>query len=125
MKKGFTLIEIIISILILSFVTISIGTLFLLTGDTTNNVLKLNDAEKLCVSQIEYLKSVSSDSALLMNNTIHNYNTIPDYKNFKREIFVQQYFSGDTSLLKLSVNVKWKTAFNENKMSLCGVNFYE
>ncbi len=123
-KNGISLIEVIITILIIGISVSSISTLFLFGFNKNQFSNDLMRAEQLASSKIEFIRTLSSDSAILLNNTIENFNSINGYEKFKREIFVKPAISGDSNFLKIESDIYWQNERGMQQYKLAGAHIY-
>ena len=89
-KRGFTVIELIIVIIVISISASGIAGLFIIGLDKGNVSGDLVKASQLTFSRIEYLKNLPYSTVLPLNNTVQNYNTIEFYPEYKLTTFAQR-----------------------------------
>ena len=118
-KKGFTILELIIAIVVFTVIGSTISLMYIMSLNTKESSNNKNKAMILANNKMEELYSLNNDSVVLLNNNIENYNTINNYSNYKRLILINK--EKDTDLLKLEINVFWKQNNFEKKYSLIGL----
>jgi prepilin-type N-terminal cleavage/methylation domain-containing protein len=122
-KKGFSLIEIVIVIFILIICLFAVSNMFFLSFDKNELSYYKIKAAQLALSNMEYLKSISADSVLLLNNNTENYGSISGYEKFKR-LTRSKIINSDTNLILVETNIFWKSNNKELNYKLTGVNYY-
>ena len=109
MKKGFTLVEMIVAITIISIGLLSMAVLFpAYLRSQTHNDLNIQ-ALKLCNQKIEFLKSLDFQDSLL-NEGIHKPETLYLYNG--NIMFIRTYNITDNfpynDMKKIDINIEWK-----------------
>jgi len=123
--KGFSLLELMISVFVIAIALGAIVSMILLGSDVYLNASYENRALNLAANRIEFLKALSSDSALFYNNFFEDYNSIADYPEFSRLTIVYPNTAGDTKFLKLECRINWQGIIEKREYRLTGVNYYQ
>ena len=122
-KSGLSLIELVISIFVVGIAVSSITALIIIGINKNKTAGEYYKGQLLVSSRIEFLKSISADSALTYDNTVEDYGAIEDYPLYKRLTFVKPV-DGDTDLLKIESAAYWQTESGEMKIKFSGASFY-
>ncbi|HPG31006.1 MAG TPA: prepilin-type N-terminal cleavage/methylation domain-containing protein [bacterium] len=126
MKKseaGLSLIELIVAIFIIGIAVSSITALIIIGINKNKTAGDYYKGQLLVSSRIEFLKSISADSAITYDNTVEEYGEIKDYPLYKLQTFVKPV-DGDTNLLKIESAAYWQTESGEMKIKMSGANCY-
>jgi len=108
-KKGFTLIEIVATLVILGITLVSIVSLFSY-GTRAMTLNKQNTiATMLLQKKYEELKSTKFDN--IINVSGATYSTFPDYSI---DINVQSSYGGNPFLKKVEIRITWLSNFGSN-----------
>ena len=123
-KIGLSIIELIIAIIVISVSASGIIGLFI-TGFDKNTVSgDIIKAEQLASSRMEYMKNITYDSALALDNTINDYSTIYMYPDFKLTTYVRPVNGVDSTFLKIEAIVEWHNSRGLRDYKLIGAYNY-
>lgn len=122
MKKqinGFSLIEIIISILLFSILIVIIFPLIYLYTDLSESTALINKSNILLNNSFSMMQVIDSDSISLVNGLylLNDYNTIDNFPEFNREIYVYNEISPDTKLKKIHIITKYYSFSGDQKQN--------
>lgn len=104
-KNGFSFIEIIFALIILSIIITGIyPALFIQTDISRANILKEKSIILLNNTAVE-MQSIKSDSIAIINGlySSDSYGMIPDFPEFRREIYIYDEIVGDTNLKRVHI----------------------
>lgn len=102
-KRGFTLIEIIISIFILSVGIVGILLAFPLGVQVESNAKMKTCASKLAQEKIEEVASLPYED---INSSLEGYGTIPGFQSYKRETNIDYYNPDSSSSTTIDLGIK-------------------
>lgn len=118
-EKGFTLIEIVISVFIFSVGVLGIMLAFYLGVQVSSKAKMQTCASKLAQEKIETIISLPYEE---VNSSIEDYGTIESFESYKRETDVHYYnpelistTTEDTGLKLVKVSVFWDSPFGAEK----------
>jgi type IV pilus assembly protein PilV len=87
-EHGFTLSEVLIAIVVLSIGLLGLSAMMIVATNSLAFSKKLTTATTLAQDKLEEIKYTAYTSVVPANHPLENYNTIPGYAQFKREVTI-------------------------------------
>ncbi|HOK41818.1 MAG TPA: prepilin-type N-terminal cleavage/methylation domain-containing protein [bacterium] len=116
-KTGFSLIEIIFAIIVFAIIVSSLFPLIYLFVDFAYSNILLEKSNILINNTVSEINRLNPSLICNINGLYKSdsYTTMPDFPEFKREIYVYDYNAGDTSIKKVHILTKYYVADQTKK----------